>query len=207
MGGNAQLWIGPDAWRFAPPDAPERPAWARGYQEPAWLQAQKDRATLAELKAAEAQAEADRRALQRELASMRRALELLKREQKARKAQFHRDIAALLEANERGYQRVAAFLRGKANFNPDQPRDDHGRWTDAGGGQGTGDDGGGGAAAGAGMAERTRIVGTVIPICVVEGKALFSDRTHTVTYRCADGRTIRRIGPGHSFPGIILQPR
>jgi len=125
-----QRWLRPDAWRFAPPNAPERPVWARGYQEPAWLQAQRDRETLAELKAEEAQVEADARAIRLELASMRHELALLKRE---RKAQWQREIAARREANERAFQRVRAYLLGKANFNPEQPRDDHGRWTDAGG--------------------------------------------------------------------------
>ncbi len=39
---------------------------------------------------------------------------------------------------------MAAFMRGdfarKANFNPDQPRDEFGRWTDGEGGAQSGDD-------------------------------------------------------------------
>jgi len=35
------------------------------------------------------------------------------------------------------WARLAQIERWKAGFNPDQPRDDHGRWTDAGGSVGT----------------------------------------------------------------------
>jgi len=85
----------------------------------------------------------------------------------------------------------------KAGFNPDQPRDEHGRWTDAGGSRP--DD----------RSDRWQIV-QVIPICILSGIArttnAFGMKTFTAHYDCIGGRTITRSGLGHRAPGLIRDP-
>jgi hypothetical protein len=98
------------------------------------------------------------------------------------------------------------YERFERKYSPDQPRvpagaREGGQWTSEDGGGG-----GGGVGAEEDLSVRIRVAGDVIPICIVEGKAVFSDGAFVVIYRCSDGRTIRRTGSG-SFPGIILQPK
>ncbi len=85
----------------------------------------------------------------------------------------------------------------KAGFNPDQPRDEQGRWTDAGG------------ARSIDALDRWQVV-QVIPICILSGIArttnAFGIRAFTAHYDCIGGRTITRSGLGHRAPGLIRDP-
>lgn len=100
----------------------------------------------------------------------------------------------------------------KAGFNPDQPRDDHGRWTSEGGGTSSEDDGltsGQSTGNGADQSPPTRVAGTVIRVCVA-GSRSFGEvegrKTYWVEYACTGGRTFTRSGPGHYFKAIVLDP-
>jgi hypothetical protein len=49
----------------------------------------------------------------------------------------------------------------------------------------------------------------VIPVCIVGSRSLSTDylgnKTYTVTYDCANGRSFTTSGTGHSFPGIVRE--
>ncbi len=71
-------------------------------------------------------------------------------------------------------------------FAPDQPRDDHGRWT-------------------------ATFAGDVINICVASGVARstdqFGNKAYSVSYECRDGYVIKLDGLGGEFRGFIRDPR
>ena len=76
----------------------------------------------------------------------------------------------------------------EAKYSPDQPRDDHGRWTNGGG---------------------TQLAGTVIPICIAIGISLSTVggyKSFSVTYECRGGRTFTISGPGHRYDGLVRDP-
>jgi hypothetical protein len=87
---------------------------------------------------AKAQEAAKRQALQRELLEIRRGLDEVKHALATRRAAQQREFERLRRKSDlawdhfiRTFERYAA--QQKAGFNRDQPRDDHGKWTDAGG--------------------------------------------------------------------------
>jgi hypothetical protein len=54
-----------------------------------------------------------------------------------------------------------------------------------------------------------QISGDVIRVCIVTGAGratVDGVKTFSVIYECAGGRTFRREGFGHNFPGIVLDP-
>ncbi len=68
---------------------------------------------------------------------MRRELDELKRELAARRAARLREAEALRRKSDLAFERFLHTYKRyaeqqKAGFNSDQPRDDHGKWTDAG---------------------------------------------------------------------------
>lgn len=85
-------------------------------------------------------------------------------------------------------------------YSPDQPRDDHGRWTDEIGNQSSSEN----------PSDRMRVAGTVIRICIAGSRGFMTDaqgnKSYVVTYECAGGRSFTDRGRGHSFPGIRLDP-
>lgn len=120
------------------------------------------------------------------------------------------DLAHLLMLR-RGLDRLAAeladvraelavrrALRGKAGFDPNQPRDDRGRWSDEN------------TPNASNFSEQTRIA-TVIRICILSGVARITDalgnKTYRATYDCAGGRSFTRSGLGHVVPGLVLDPQ
>ena len=86
---------------------------------------------------------------------------------------------------------------GEVKYGPDQPRDDHGRWTSEGGD-------------GDGTSGSRLFAGDVIRVCIIQGVGRSHDSygnpTYTATYECSGGRTLQRSGPGHSPRGIIRDP-
>jgi len=122
-----QRFIRHDAHRFAAPGTPE--AKMPGYLHP-WAAVAKAE------EAAKAEAE-ERETFERELLEVRRELDELKLELAARRAARLKEAEALRRKSDlawdqffRTFKRYAA--QQKAGFNPDQPRDDHGKWTDSG---------------------------------------------------------------------------
>lgn len=85
-------------------------------------------------------------------------------------------------------------------FNPEQPRDEIGRWTDVGGGNES-------------LSNQSIFaqVANVIRICISMGVSRatdsFGNKTFTVTYLCAGNRTITLYGLGHNPQGFIIDPR
>jgi hypothetical protein len=54
-----------------------------------------------------------------------------------------------------------------------------------------------------------QVAGDVIKVCIVMGagrSTVDGVKTFSVIYECAGGRTFRREGFGHNFPGIVLDP-
>jgi hypothetical protein len=90
-------------------------------------------------------------------------------------------------------------LRRKTNFNPSQPRvpmgnPDGGQWMSGNG---------------ADQSLRTRLT-AVIKVCIAGSRSLSTDRwgnkSFSVTYECAEGRSFTVSGKGHKFPGILPDP-
>lgn len=89
----------------------------------------------------------------------------------------------------------------KYGYDPNQLRDDHGRWTDAGGRRTRSGD----LADGSPLTQVTEL----IRVCVVTSASrtiVNGIKTFRVTYECAGGRTFIREGFGHDFPGIVRDP-
>jgi len=129
-------WLRPDAYRFAAPGTPE--ARMPGYLHP-WAAVAKAE------NEAKAQAE-ERETFERELLELRRELDELKLELAARRAARLREAEALRRKSDLAFERfLYTFKRyaeqRKAGFNPGQPRDDHGKWTDSGRSGNAGKDG------------------------------------------------------------------
>jgi hypothetical protein len=100
---------------------------------------------------------------------------------------------------ERAMRRHALALKA---YNPEQPRNELGRWTDAGG-----------AGRGLGGQQRSeesiQVAGSVIRVCLAGSSSrttVGGVKTYSVTYNCAGGRSFTRHGFGHSFKGIVLDP-
>jgi hypothetical protein len=74
------------------------------------------------------------RKLEREVLQLRREWDELKLEITARRTAARREVKAARIAFEKLWHDLQRSAEQKAGFNPDQPRDDHGKWTDAGGG-------------------------------------------------------------------------
>jgi hypothetical protein len=54
-----------------------------------------------------------------------------------------------------------------------------------------------------------QVAGDVIRVCTVIGagrSTVDGAKTFSVTYECAGGRTFRREGLGHNFPGVVRDP-
>jgi hypothetical protein len=125
----------PDGQRFIRPDA-------HRFLTPAGI-AEEKRAAQARADAALA---AEQKALDEELWRIRRDLTALKTELALARAAELREAEELRIKSNLAFDR---FLRGlkrqaeqrKAGFNPDQPRDDHGKWTDGGQTRDAGKDG------------------------------------------------------------------
>jgi len=119
-----------DAYRFAPPGTPE--AKMPGYLHPSARIAAFEKA---QQEVAEQQAAAW--ALERELLEIRRELDEVKLALAARRAARLKEAEALRRKSDLAWDHfIRTFKRyaeqQKAGFNPDQPRDDHGKWTDSG---------------------------------------------------------------------------
>ena len=117
------------------------------------------------------------------------------------RAAVRAEIDALLKlkselAGIRAELKFRRFLRAfKAGFNPDQPRDDLGQWTE--GGERADED-----------SQDVQIAGTVIRICIAGSRALTTDslgnKSHSVEYQCFGGRSFTRSGSGHNFRASLL---
>jgi hypothetical protein len=54
-----------------------------------------------------------------------------------------------------------------------------------------------------------QVAGDVIRVCIVIGagrSTVDGVKTFSVTYECAGGRTFRKEGFGHNFPGVVRDP-
>jgi hypothetical protein len=54
-----------------------------------------------------------------------------------------------------------------------------------------------------------QVAGDVIRVCIVVGagrSTVDGVKTFSVIYECAGGRTFRKEGLGHNFPGVVLDP-
>ncbi len=127
-----KYWTRPDAYRFAPPGSPEA-------KMPGWLDPWMTRVRFKEAHEdeARAQAAAEQEALEREIAELRRDWEELKREIAARDAATRLVAEVARIKSDIAWDRfLSTFKRyaeqQKAGFNPDQPRDEFGKWTDSG---------------------------------------------------------------------------
>jgi hypothetical protein len=57
--------------------------------------------------------------------------------------------------------------------------------------------------------DRERVAGDVIRVCIVVGAGrgtVAGVKTFSVIYECAGGRTFRKEGFGHNFPGVVRDP-
>ncbi|MEA2879999.1 MAG: filamentous hemagglutinin [Hyphomicrobiales bacterium] len=72
------------------------------------------------------------RKLEREVLQLRREWDELKLEITARRTAAQREVKAARIAFEKLCHNLQLSAEQKAGFNPDQPRDDHGKWTDGG---------------------------------------------------------------------------
>jgi hypothetical protein len=198
---DAHLWIRPDAARWVKPGtdpADIYPTLKRQRESAEAARAKEDAAFAAEVEDA-----------RRALAAIRQEVDELK--------------AALAR---RGLE--------EAKYSPSQPRvaagnPRGGQWTDRGGGQSTGSSlaqpmGNVGTGDVSGSSElgdlfqikptdtRTdgeQVSGDVIRVCIVIGagrSTVDGVKTFSVTYECAGGRTFRKEGFGHNFPGVVLDP-
>lgn len=119
-----------DAYRLAPPGTPEA-------KMPGYLHPSARIAAFEKAQQEEAAREAAWEECQREVAEVRRDWEDLKREIAARDAAAQRAIEAARIKSDLAWDHfIRTFKRyaeqQKAGFNPGQPRDDHGKWTDSG---------------------------------------------------------------------------
>jgi hypothetical protein len=100
------------------------------------------------------------------------------------------------------------YERIERKYDPNQPRVPAGT---SEGGQWTSGEGIWGRLSGVQSTQRRTRVANVIWICVASGRSLSVNldtglKSYSVTYDCADGRSITRTGAGHSFPGLIRDP-
>ncbi len=131
-------FVRPDWERFVHPAGHEAmrkefALWDRAFEHPSARR-------LREQRDAEHRAEIAREALQ-----IKAELAALRLERAERQRTWEAECAARKRKADLAWERLmAAFMRGdlarKANFNPDQPRDELGRWTDGGGSAQSGDD-------------------------------------------------------------------
>jgi hypothetical protein len=138
-----------DAYRFAPPGTPEA-------KPPGYLHPSARIAAFEKAQQEEAAQQAAARELQRELLEIRRELDEVRLALAARHAARQREFEMLRRKSDLAWDYfIRTFKRyaeqQKAGFNPDQPRDDHGKWT------GSGRDGGGTASA----PRRVRLAGDI----------------------------------------------
>lgn len=103
------------------------------------------------------------------------------------------------------------FARYEQKYRPDQPRvpagsREGGQWASGGeGGGGEAEDGGGaGSPEEETTPERTRVAGTVIPICTVGSRTIYGDGSWKIVYDCPDGSTITRTGTRGRIPGFVI---
>jgi len=99
------------------------------------------------------------------------------------------------------------FALYERKYRPDQPRVAAGG---PAGGQWTSDGGAGPTDNGEDRPHENKpskvdVAGGVTFVCTVGVRILYGDGTHKVRYDCANGISIWREGPGHRFPGIIIQ--
>jgi hypothetical protein len=96
-----------------------------------------------------------------------------------------------------------ALRRFARKYRPDQARDDRGRWVDEGGGQPT-------AIETVDQSLQSRLAGVIVRICTAGSRSLSTDqwgnKSHWVIYDCIGERSFRQSGPGHRFPGFVLDP-
>jgi hypothetical protein len=178
---DAERWIRPDAYRFMPPDAPRY--FGKDVVRYFWphhpLEAPTARGEPSvRFDAAIQQQDQE---IERELAEIRRTHARLKAE-----------VAAL--KSELKFRQLLRALK----YSPDQPRvpagnPDGGQWTSI-----------------AGNESAVQIAGRVIRICVAGSRSLVTDqwgnKSYSVEYQCAGGRSFMRQGTGHSFPGLVIDP-
>jgi hypothetical protein len=97
------------------------------------------------------------------------------------------------------FQQDHPFALYERKYSPDQPRDDHGRWTD-----GTAQQPLGGISS-----DQMHVAGTVIHVCIAGSSSRFTIagiKSYSVTYNCAGGRSFLRSGSGHNLPIIVIDP-
>lgn len=113
--------------------------------------------------------------------------------------------AANVEVKVRQFAHIAGV-----KYNPNQPRvlagnPAGGQWTLVGSGVGEG----GSLSTWLSPQQRTQLA-EVIRVCIISGVARMTDeagrRTYSATYDCLGGQTITLRGPGHSPPGLVLDP-
>jgi len=102
--------------------------------------------------------------------------------------------------------RKFASKERKAGFNPGQPRDELGQWTDTGGGQGRS----GGSDGAADQESAISTLALVIRICILNSAAritdAFGNKSCRATYECAGSRFFTREGPGHNILALVGDP-
>ena len=178
----------PDAYRLAPPGTPEA-------RPPGWLDPSATRVRWKEAQEAEARA-------------------VFAAEVKRLQAEQDRLCAMLAEIK---YDLAWRKLCRKYGYNPDQPRDELGRWTDAGGGANT-DASDDGASSGPVLSDASPDsvragdqFAKVIPICMLGSRSISTDphgnQSWWADYVCADGFTFRKFGTGGKIRGFWPDPR
>jgi hypothetical protein len=106
----------------------------------------------------------------------------------------------------------------KAGYDPSQPRNELGRWTDTDGAH---------SPAGSltdtiesepvspdnmlnGLSAAMTRLAQIIRVCTLSGVArttdVFGNQTFSATYECVGGRTLTRGGIGHVVPGLVRDP-
>jgi hypothetical protein len=171
-----KLYTRQDAWRLAPPGTPEA-------KMPGWLDPSMTRVRWREAQEAEA----------------RVAFEA---EVKAAQAEQDRLCTMFAEIE---YEFAWRKLCRKYGFDPDQPRDELGRWTAVGEQSDTSDD------------ANTDSLGlgaqqaNIIPICLLSSRSISIDPHRNQSWRaeyvCADGFAFWKSGTGSYIPGLRVDPR
>jgi hypothetical protein len=85
----------------------------------------------------------------------------------------------------------------RRKYDPDQPRVPAGN---SDGGQWTSD----------GSSDARQQLANIIRVCIISGVSrttdMYGNKTWMATYDCAGNRSFVRTGPGHSPPGLVLDP-
>jgi len=179
--------------------------WERAFETPLARRLRKEAEERAQIEQERLQAEVERDvlAIKAEFASLR--VELARAE-----LRWTAECAERKRQADLAWERfMAAFKRGdfrrKANFNPDQPRDERGRWTTVGEQSDTSDD------ANTESTESGAQQANVIRICMLGSHSISTDphgnQSWWADYVCADGFTFRKFGTGSRIRGFWVDPR